>query len=65
LNQKFPNFIDIGITVWERLYMWHLENKIPLKAGRTPEGRMEMELMFTTLVLRADVAEFLIGTPYD
>src|SRR4051812_21166206 len=26
LNQKFPNYIDIGFTVWERLSIWHLEN---------------------------------------
>ena len=65
INQKFPNYIDIGLVVWERLSMWHLENRLPLKAVRTPEGRMEMEFMFTTLVLKADMADSLISVPYD
>ena len=65
LNQKFPDCIDIGIQVWERLYAWHLENKLPLRALRTPEGRMEMELFFTRLVLRSDVPDAHIGSPYD
>jgi hypothetical protein len=65
LTQKFPDFIDIGIQVWERLYTWHLENKLPLKAVRTPEGRMEMEFMFTTLLLRSDIPDTQIGVAYD
>jgi hypothetical protein len=65
LNQKFPDYIEIGLQVWERLYTWHLENQLPLKAMRTPEGRMEMEFMFTTLILRADVPDSQVGVPYD
>jgi hypothetical protein len=64
-NQKFPEYIDIGIDVWDRLITWHLENKLELKAGRTPSGRMEMDFLFTRLVLRADVAETMISNPYD
>ena len=63
--QHFPNYIDIGLTVWEHLTQWHLENRLPLKAVRTPDGRMEMEFLFTTLVLKPDVAETWIGNPYD
>jgi hypothetical protein len=65
LNQKFPDYIDIGIQVWDRLYTWHLENRDALKVSRTPEGRMEMEFMFTTLLLRGDYAENGISVPYD
>ena len=65
LSQKFPDYIDIGLQVWERLYTWHFENKLPLKAARTPEGRLEMEFMFTTLVLRADIPDSLIGNPCE
>jgi hypothetical protein len=32
---------------------------------RTPEGRMEMEFMFTTLILKADVPDSQIGVAYD
>jgi hypothetical protein len=65
VNQKYPNYIDIGLSVWERLYMWHLENHLPLKAARAPDGHMEMEFMFTTLILKYDLAEAMIGNPYD
>jgi len=65
LNQKLPDYIDIGIQVWERLYAWHLENHVSLQADRGSTGRMEMQVMFTTLVLRHDVADSYIGQPYD
>lgn len=65
LNQKFPDYIDIGVQVWDRLYTWHLENRDALKVSRTAEGRMEMEFMFTTLLLRADYPENGISSPYD
>ncbi|SRR5258706_2680865 len=65
VNQKYPNYIDIGLSVWERLYMWHLENHLPLKAAQRQDGYMEMEFMFTTLILRHDMGDALIGVPYD
>jgi hypothetical protein len=65
INQKFPAYIDIGLMVWERLSTWHLENHLPLTARRTPEGRMEMEFMFTTLVLKWELADTMISVPYD
>ena len=64
-NQKFPDFIDIGIRVWERLADWHVDNHLPLKVDRAADGRMQMELMFTTLVLKSDMSETQIGVPYD
>jgi hypothetical protein len=65
LTQKFPNYIDVGYTVWENLTMWHYENRIPLKMTRTVDGRMEMEFNFTTLVLKSDLQDTLMSTPYD
>jgi hypothetical protein len=65
INQRFPNQIDIGLQVWERLYDWHLENHLPLAVARRDDGHMEMQVMMTTLVLRSDVGENFIGTPYD
>src|ERR1041385_1176753 len=26
-NQKFPEFIDVGIDVWERMHDWHVRNR--------------------------------------
>ena len=65
VNQKFPNYIDIGLTIWERLYAWHLDNHLPLSTRRTPDGRMEMDFMYTTLILKWEMGDAIIGVPYD
>jgi hypothetical protein len=65
INQKFPAYIDIGLTVWEHLITWHLENHLPLTTRRTVDGRMEMDFMFTTLALKWEVGDAIIGVPYD
>jgi hypothetical protein len=38
---------------------------LPLAVARRDDGHMEMQVMMTTLVLRSDVGENFIGTPYD
>ena len=65
VNQKFPNYLDLGFAVWDRMYTWHLENHLPLNVKRSADGHMEMEFMFTALVLKWDMAEGTIGVPYD
>ena|SRR5436190_9352366 len=65
INQKFPNYLDLGFSVWERVYTWHLENHLPLNVKRAPDGHLEMEFMFTALVLKWDMADPMIGMPYD
>lgn len=62
---KAQSSIDVGILVWERIYDWHLGNNLPLKTSRALDGRMEMEVMLTALVLRADIADTQIGVPYE
>jgi hypothetical protein len=64
-NQRFPSYIEVGLQVWQRLFMWHLENHLPLKAGQTPDGRMGLEFMFTTLILKPELPDTMVGNPYD
>ena len=64
VNQKLPDFIDVGLTVWEGLYDWHLDNQIPLKVTRVGD-RFEMEIMLIMVVLRHDLGDTQIGIPYD
>ena len=64
INQKLPDFIDVGLTVWEGLYDWHLDNQIPLKVTRVGD-RFEMEIMLIMVVLRHDLGDTQIGIPYD
>ena len=63
-NQKFPDYIDVGLRVWERLYDWHIENQLPLRMARLPDGRLEMEVMSTLAVLKWELGENEIGQPY-
>jgi len=34
-NHKFPDFIEIGIDVWESVYDWHVRHQQPITAART------------------------------
>ena len=64
-NQQFPDFIDVGIDVWERLHDWHIKNRQPLIIVRTNDGLYSMPFMATTLVLRHEQAENYISWGYD
>ena len=64
-NQKLPDYIDIGIQVWEHLYDWHVAMQLPLQVQRRPDGRLQMQVMLSALVLRSDYGDSQIGVPYD
>jgi len=64
-NQKFPDFIEVGIAVWESIYDWHVRHQQPLAVTRTAEGRYAMTVTFTTLLLRPDFVENYLGTGFD
>lgn len=64
-QQKFPDFVDIGIAVFMDVYDWHIKNRQPLQVTRGPDGRYWIQFMFTTLVLRAEHEPSYIGIPYD
>jgi hypothetical protein len=64
-NQRFPEFIDIGVRIWELLQDWHIENGQEMKIARAADGRYTMEFMTTQLVLRPDIADNEIGLAYD
>ena len=63
--QRFPEFIDIGLRVWELLLDWHVENQRELNLTRSPEGRYHMEFMMTQLVLRYELTDTEVGIAYD
>ena len=56
-NQKFPDFIDVGIRVWEDVVDWHVRHGQPLNLSRAVDGRYLMLVHVTTLVLRSDQAD--------
>jgi hypothetical protein len=64
-NQKFPDYIDIGIDVWERMHDWHVRNRQPLTIIRTTDGRYGMVFGVTTLLLMPQQTGSYISWGYD
>jgi hypothetical protein len=64
-NQKFPDYIDVGIDVWQAVYDWHIRNRQAITTTRLPDGRYGLAFMFTTLVLRPDNTANYISFGYD
>jgi len=62
---KFPDFIEIGIDIWESLMNWHVRTRQVAQVQRTADGRYAMAVFQTNLVLRHDVSNSYIGQPYD
>ena len=64
-NQKFPDYIEVGIDVWESVHDWYVRHQQPVAMSRTADGRYVMTVMFTTLILRADQAGGYVGFAFD
>ena len=64
-TQKYPDFIEIGIDVWDNIYDWHVVHQQPVNMTRTSDGRYTMVFMFTTLLLRPDQASDYVGFAFD
>ena len=64
-HNRFPDYIDVGADVWDRLCDWHIERGLPLQVSRLPEGRYAMPFFQTFVVLRSDVANSYISQGYD
>ena len=64
-NQKFPDFIDVGIDVWERMEDWHVKTGRPLTIARTNDGRYGMTFLMTTLILQPQQVGTYISWGYD
>ena len=64
-NQKFPDYMEVGIGVWENVYDWHVRHQRPVTISRTTDGRYTMALMETLLLLRPEQAETFVGFGFD
>jgi len=63
--QKFPEIIDVGIDVWERMHDWHVRTRQPLTIIRTNDGHYGMMFGITTLILQPQQAGSYISWGYD
>lgn len=64
-NQKYPDFIEVGLGVWEAVVDWHVRHQQPLSVSRSAEGRYIMAVAFTTLILRPELSENYVGPGMD
>ena len=64
-NQRFPDFIDVGVDIWETVQDWHIATRQPLSISKLPDGRYGLLFGLTTLVLRPDALNSFISLPYD
>lgn len=64
-NNKYPDYIDVGIQVFHAMYDWHIHNRLPLVVGRSADGRYGLGFMFSQLILRVDAVPDFIGIAYD
>ena len=63
---KFPDFIEVGIDVWDSLTNWYVRTRQGQpQVGRTGDGRYAMPVFQTNVILRHDVSNNYIGQPYD
>jgi hypothetical protein len=64
-TQKYPDFIEVGVAVWESLHEWHVRYQQPLNVARQTDGRYAMAFMFTTILLRPELQPEYVSLPYD
>ena len=64
-TRKYPDFIEIGLDVWDNVYDWHVAYQQALSVQRLADGRYGMAFMFTTLLLRSDLNAEFVGYPFD
>ncbi len=64
-TNKFPDYIEVGVSVWFAVHDWHIRWQQPLALGRDPLGRMTLQLNQTTVIMRPDAETGFIGLPYD
>ena len=64
-TRKYPDFIEVGLDVWDNIYDWHVVYQQPLNVSRLADGRYAMMFTFTMLLLRPDQNADFVGYPFD
>jgi hypothetical protein len=62
---KFPEYLDVGIDVWEGLIDFYVATAQPVDIGRLPDGRYFLKYLVTNIVLRSEVPEGHVGVRSD
>lgn len=62
---KFPDFIEIGVDIWDAVMNWHVRTRQAPLVTRMADGRYAVAVFQSNLILRHDVSNNYIGQPYD
>jgi hypothetical protein len=62
---KFPDYCEVGLSVYHDIYDWHVRNQQQIQIVRISEQRLAIQFMFTQLILRWENDNNFVGTPYD
>jgi hypothetical protein len=62
---KFPEFCEVGTSVFYDIYDWHIKNRLPIPVNRFADNRVAITFMFTQLLVRTDQSPDYVGIPFD
>lgn len=60
-NQRYPEYIEVGVEVWEQMYDWHVHTGQALQIGVLGDGRYGMATLQSTLVLHIGASPPYVG----
>jgi hypothetical protein len=64
-RNKFPDYLEVGADVWDRVCDWHIEHAVPLQVTRMADGRYALPFFQTLVVLRSDFTNAYVGQGFD
>lgn len=62
---RFPEFCDIGTSVFFDIYEWHVKHQQQIQITRLADQRLIIQFMFTQLILRWENDANYVSAPYD
>lgn len=62
---KFPDVVEVGLDVFERVLDWYVATGQPLDVGRLPTGHYFVRFVGTNIVLKPELPEGYVGQGTD
>jgi hypothetical protein len=64
-QNKFPDYIDVSLDVWEKVYDWLILTRQNSDVVRLADGRLGLPFYLTTVVLRPELNGPYVSLGYD
>jgi hypothetical protein len=62
---KFPEYCDVGVSIFFDVYDWHVRHQQQIQITRLADQRLQIQFMFTQLILRWENSETYVSQAYD